>query len=158
MVSLCKLLLARCWTQQFHKRTEIVYCIKTYCILHSDTIWQIVVYLTACICEYTHNYIHCIRGDPIYINLMNTKFIRIKFEVSISTTQNTICLNYKRQLDDAFDRDYHYLIITRIIYINSIDIVYTFFKISYHDRSSKKLFNWQTDKQTLMVKESTDIL
>ena len=33
----------------------------TYCsILHSDTIWQIVVFLTACICEYTHNYLHCI--------------------------------------------------------------------------------------------------
>lgn len=55
--------------------------------------------------------------------------------------KNAICLNYKRQLDDAFERDYHYLIITLIIFINSINIVYTFFKISYHDRSTKKLFN-----------------
>ena len=30
------------------------------CILHSDTIWQIDVFLTACICEYTHNYLQCI--------------------------------------------------------------------------------------------------
>jgi hypothetical protein len=29
------------------------------CVLHSDTMWQI-VFLTACICENTHNYIHCI--------------------------------------------------------------------------------------------------
>jgi len=28
-------------------------------MLHSDTIWQI-VFFTACIYEYTHNYLHCI--------------------------------------------------------------------------------------------------
>jgi len=30
-----------------------------YCIIHSDAIRQIVVFLTARICEYTHNYLHC---------------------------------------------------------------------------------------------------
>jgi hypothetical protein len=30
------------------------------CLLYSDTIWLICCVLTVCICEYTHNFIHCI--------------------------------------------------------------------------------------------------
>jgi hypothetical protein len=37
-------------------------------ILHSDTIWQIVVFLTACICKYIHN---------IYIVLLITFISRL---------------------------------------------------------------------------------
>ena len=33
--------------------------VTSWCILHSDTIWQVVVFLTACMCKYIH-IIHCI--------------------------------------------------------------------------------------------------
>jgi hypothetical protein len=47
--------------------------VVVYCILHSDTFWQIVVFLAACICQYIHN---------IYIVSFNSFFSRgIKFYV-----------------------------------------------------------------------------
>jgi hypothetical protein len=64
------------------------------------------------------------------MNPLNPKVHQNKiFKFQFLLPKSTICLNYKRQLDDSFERDYHCLIITRTIYVNSIDIVYTFLQI-----------------------------
>ena len=48
------------WTRPFQGKTKSGFCACAITFRTSYTIWQIVVFLTARICEYTHNYIHCI--------------------------------------------------------------------------------------------------
>ena len=53
------LVLRTTWWWPIYKAETCSLYITECCILHSDTIWQIVVFLTACICKYTHNTLYC---------------------------------------------------------------------------------------------------